>query len=279
MTPLLAVVEVSLVTSGLLTVRTAIIVGLVIEAVFWTTAIFRGMAAVRRYRSARQEGLDGWTAAEDGLARLVPRPAARLLLIEPRLLVCLARWVAGQHQGTSPDAFSYHRGIRPLLGSILMLVVVEGAVVEALLAFLLPGSPWVWVALGVHLYALVWLAGFFASMVTRPHRFRPDSLVVRDGIFTELVIPYVAIEGARVARHPNFGRSGLKVDPHTGDALLAIGDANVVIDLDPTRPIQPTRTGHPLALRTLRITVDEPADFVASLRARAPALFGLNDGR
>ena len=148
-----------------------------------------------------------------------------------------------------------------------MLVVCEGVVLDTLLVFLLPGTPWAWAALGVHLYALVWLAGFVASMVTRPHRLSTDALVARDGIFTELVIPYTAIEGVRIARHPHFGRSGSKVDPHTGDALLAIGDANVVLDLDPTRPVRSTQTGHLLALRTLRITADEPAAFVAGLRA------------
>lgn len=277
MTPLLATVEISLVVSGLLAVRTAIVVGLVIEAVLWTTAFSRAAAAVRRYRSARREGIDGWVAAEDGLALLVPRPAARLLLIEARLLTCLARWVSGRHEGTSPDAFSYHRGIRPLLGAILVLVVCEGTVVDAMLAFLLPGTPWVWVGLGVHLYALVWLAGFLASMAARPHRLSPDALVVRDGIFIELFIPYAVIEGVRVARRPNFGRSGFKIDPYTGDALLAVGDANVTIDLDPTQPMQPTRTGHALTLRTLRITADEPAGFVAGLLAHAPA-FGVNNG-
>lgn len=193
------------------------------------------------------------------------RRRPRLLLVEPRLLACLARWVSGRYEGTSPDAFSYDRGIRPLLGAVLVLVACEGAVVDALLAVLLPGTPWVWVALGLHLYALVWMVGFLASMVTRPHLLRPAALVVRDGIFAELVIPYAALAGARVARRPNFGRSGFKVDPHTGDALLAVGDANVAMDLVRTRPVPPPRAGPPLAMRTLRITVDEPAAFVAGL--------------
>lgn len=268
MTPPLATVEVSLVVSGLLTIRTAIVVGAVLEAAFWTTAISRATTAVRRYRSAHREGLDGWAAAEDGLAQLVPRPAARLLLIEPRLLACLARWASGRREGTSARAFSYHRDIRPLFGAILALVVVEGAVVDTLLAVLLPGTPWVWVALGVHLYALVWLAGFLTSMVTRPHQLDPDALIVRDGIFAELAIPYTSIQAARVAHQPNFGRSGLKVDPDTGGALLAVGDTNVAIDLDPARPVLRPGTACPLAIRSLRITVDEPASFVAALLPR-----------
>ena len=267
-TPVVVAVEIGLAVSGLLAVRTAVITGLAIEAMLWITAISSATSAVRRYRSARRKGLDGWAAAEDGLARLVPRPVARVLLIEPRLLACLARWVSGRHGGSSPDAFSYHRGIRPLLGAILALVICEGVVVDVVIALVFPGGLWVWVVLGAHLYALVWLAGFLASMVVKPHLLCRDGLAVRDGIFNELFVPYTAIRAARAVSHPNFGRSGFKVDPAAGAATLAVGDANVTIDLDPTRLARLPPGARSLALRSLRITVDKPAEFVAALLAR-----------
>lgn len=267
-TPLLAVIEVILVTSGVLAVRTAVIVGVVIETTFWVTALSRTTAAVRRFRSERTKGLDGWVAAEDALAQVVPRSVARVLLIEPRLLSCLVRWSTGRHEGRAPGAFSYHRGLRPLLVTIVALVAGEGAVVETLLALLVPGSPWVWVALGVHAYALVWLIGFLASLVTRPHRIGPDALFVRDGIFSELQIPYGAIVGVRIPRHANFGRSGLKVDPAWATVILAMGDANVELDLDPTAEIHRSGASTPLCLRTLYITVDDPPIFVRDLHVR-----------
>lgn len=270
-TPVLVVAEIILVASGLLDVRTALVTGLAADAVLWVIVLYRVVVAVRRYRSSRQEGLDGWAAAEDGLARLVPRPAARLLLMEPRLVVCVARWVSGRHEAAYSGNFSYHRGIRPLLAAVVMLVVFEGAAVEAVLALMQLGTPWIWIALGVHLYALIWLAGFYASMIVRPHLLRPEGLVVRDGIFTELVIPSTAVEGARVVGRSNSGRSGFKVDRIAGDAVLAVGDANVTIDLDPTQPLQQAHLGRDISLRTLHITVDRPAEFAAGVRASFPA--------
>lgn len=267
-TPLLAVVEVILVTSGLLAVRTAVIAGVVIEAAFWVTALSRTAAAARRYRSGRALGLDGWVAAEDALAQLVPRPIARVLLVEPRLLSCLVRWATGRHEGRAPGACSYHRNLRPLLVAIVALVAGEGAVVETLLALLVPGSPWVWVALAVHAYALVWIAGFLASLVTRPHRIAPDALLVRDGVFSELRIPYGAIADARITRRANFGRSGLKVDAASASAILAMGDANVKLDLDPAAEIHRSGASAPLHLRILSITVDDPPAFVRALHIR-----------
>lgn len=47
--------------------------------------------------------------------------------------------------------------------------------------------------LGLHIYALAWLVGLYASIVVRPHQLQPDGLHVRDGIFTELIVPYPAI--------------------------------------------------------------------------------------
>lgn len=268
LTLLFAAAEVALVTSGLLAIRTAVVVGVAVEVVLWLTAISRVLVAVRRYRSGRAEGLDAWAAAEDGLAQVVPRPLARLLLVEPRLAVCLVGWVIGRHEGRLPGAFSYGKSIRPLLGTVLALVVLEGAMAEALLAVMLPHTPWVWIALGVHCYALVWLAGFYASLVTRPHRLGSDGLVVRDGIFTELVIPYRAIAQARIVLSSNFGRSGLKVDPTTRIATLAYGDANVALDLDADQPIPVASTRTALHLAILCITVDDPPRFVAALHER-----------
>lgn len=268
LTPLLAAAEVALVTSGLLAIRTAVMVGVAVEVVLWLTVISRMLAAVRHYRSGRAEGLDAWAAAEDGFAQVVPRPLARLLLVEPRLAVCLLRWATGRHEGRLPGSFSYGKNLRPLLRAVLGLVVLEGAVVEALLAVMLPHAPWVWIALGVHCYALVWLAGFYASLVTRPHRLSSDGLVVRDGIFTELAIPYRAIAAARVTQSSNFGRSGLKVDPTTGIATLAYGDANVALDLHLDQPIPVVSRRTALHLAILHITVDDPPRFVTALHER-----------
>ncbi len=118
----------------------------------------------------------------------------------------------------------------------------------------------------LRLRAPVWLTGFLASMVTRPHRLGPHSLVVRDGIFTELAVPFTWIRGAREAAHPNFGRSGLKVDK-TGDALLAVGDANVLIDLGEGQPLQAPGSADAVTVPALRITVDNPGEILARRQA------------
>lgn len=260
LTPALVVIEIVLVATRLVTLRDAVIVIVVVEVALAVTVTSRVVAAVRRCRSERARGVDGWAAAEDGLALLVPRPLARVLLIEPRLFACLARWVTGRHEGRSPSAFGYHRGTRVLFGAAVALVVIEGLVVDAFLAVLTSG-PWVWIALGVHVYAVVWLGGLYASLAVRPHRLADGALLVRDGVFTELAIPYAAIARARAAHHTNFGRSGLRVDGTTGTATLAFGDATVTVDL--TRAIPAGRRNIPVT--TLHLTADDPRAFATAL--------------
>jgi hypothetical protein len=265
LTVVLITAEVCLVWSGLVSLRAAIVAGIAIDALLWATVIGRVVVGLRRFRSSRAAGAGGWQAGEDALTVLVPRRLARLILLEPRLWVCLARWATGRHDGRSERSYTYHRNFRPLLVGVIGLVVLEGAVVDTVLALAMPGSVWVWVAGGVHLYALGWLAGLWASFATRPHLLGDDALYVRDGVFTELVVPYTAIHGARLVRGSNLGRSGFKIDPELKAATLALGDTTVVVDVDPAAQLLVNGNRLPGPVVTLAITVDRSHDFIQTL--------------
>lgn len=177
----------------------------------------------------------------------------RMLRNEARLWTALARWPTGRHDGRLPGAYFYRGGLQPLLVIILGVVAVETAVVELVLVVALGDTWWPWLALVLHLYALGWLAGFLASLHTRPHMLAGDAVLVRDSVFAELVLPYDAIRGVRQVRRPGVGRSGLRVGAD-GAAVLGHGDTTVELALDPGRPF-----------RTLAISVDEPGAFVRDL--------------
>ncbi|MGH9103846.1 MAG: hypothetical protein ACRDYD_12825 [Acidimicrobiales bacterium] len=183
--------------------------------------------------------------------------------------------MSGRHDGRSPDAYGYDRSLRVVLWLAIGLVAVEGTAVDVVVALGLPGSLWVWVVAGAHLYALVLLLGLLASFRTRPHLLEAETLRLRDGVFRELVVPYDAILDVRSAVLPNFGRSGLKLDETGRTALLASGDATVALTLDPRLPILVTGRHRMLAVVALSITADAPGDFVAALGDRlSPRLIG-----
>lgn len=269
-TPVLLVVEVVLVLSGILSLTDAVIVIVVVELALAIAALSRAAVALRSYRQASGAGVDGWGAAEDGLAEMVPRPAARMLLIEVRIWASLVRWPASRRRRGEPSSHPYGRAVRPLLMTVLALVVVEGLVVEGVLVAVLGHrSVWVWVALGLHLYGLVWLAGFLGSLAVEPHRITATTLRLGDSVFGSVSVPLADISGATAHRRSNLGRSGFRVEDGVG--LLAYGDATVRIDLVENAAVEVgRRTRHDV--RTLDVTADEPRRFLGAVRDSAPRL-------
>ena len=116
--PALVVAEAALMWFDLLDLRNAVLIVVGLEALL----IFLGVGAVvfvaRRYRRERAAGLDFWTALEEGLGLIMPRPAAKLVVSEPRLFVCLLRW-ALRRTRLKEGEFGYHKG-----SPVGMLVVV-----------------------------------------------------------------------------------------------------------------------------------------------------------
>lgn len=264
--PVVVVAEVVLVVCGRLGVGTAAGAAVVIELLLVAAVLGHTAQALRRFRAGRAAGLDRWSAAENALARLVPRRLAQLILLEACFWACLARWVSRRHQGRDPFAFSYHRGRRAVTTTMFTLVLVEGAAVEILLALVVPHTSWPWIALAAHLYGLVWLLGLHASLVTRPHLLSTRELRLRDGVHCEVLVPRDAVRDARLVTRPGFGRSGCTIDESQHTATLAHGDINVAIALRPGRPITVNGVPADTALTTLWITVDNPTGLIRALR-------------
>lgn len=266
----LVIVEVILVWSGWLDLGPAIGIAVAVEGLLLVVVFTRLIAAWRRVRHSRAAGVDGWEVVEDALAEVVPRRLARFILFEPRLVASLGRWLSGAYPRTQ-NAFRYDANLRAIVWVAAALVILEGAVVDLILMLAIPGSVWVWVVLGLHIYGLVWLLGFQASCVTRPHLLDGDSFRLRDSVLTEVVVPTAAVLDVYRVRVENFGRSGLKIKAEQHTALLAYGDANVTLTLDPNQPVAVTGQPGPASLRTLTVTIDHPAPFIDAVRHLVPA--------
>lgn len=129
------------------------------------------------------------------------------MLLEPRLWACLLRWLTGRHDGHRPGAYGYHDCVRITIWVALGLTMLEGGLVDLVLALAVPGTVWPWVAAGVHVYALALLRGFYASLVTRPHVIEARHTAAARSVLTELVVSRAAIRRARVAVRPDRGRT------------------------------------------------------------------------
>lgn len=269
LTLVLVLVEVVLVWTSVLTLLDAVIIIVVVELLIAVTALSRGYSAVRAFRSGRAGGRDGWTAAEDALARMLPPTVAKVLLIEAHMWVCLVRWLGRRRPvGTT---FGYGAALRPLLLIVLWMVIMEGIVVEAVLVAVLGHtSPWVWIALGLHVYGLIWIGGFLGSLRVLPHELDEQSLRLRDSVFAVYTVPLMGIASVVRRTRTRTGRSGFVVED--GAAVLAYGDTTVRVVLTPAAVISAGSEPVKDPVRTIDLTVDEPEVFVTALSTALPTI-------
>jgi hypothetical protein len=194
--------------------------------------------------------------------------------VESRLWRGLGQVLRRRHDGRLATAYTYRRELQPLLVIGLALVLVEGIVVEVVLAILLAGTPWPWLLLVAHLYGVCWLAGLLASLCARPHLLTQDAVVLRDSVFGELTVPWPAIGGASRANQPGFARSGIKLDAATGIATVTHGTATVNLILRPAPPIAVNGVLVAQQPRSVLCTVDDVAGFLAAVRGRIDTVAG-----
>jgi hypothetical protein len=144
---------------------------------------------------------------------------------------------------------------------VVGLLVLEGVIIEFVVAAVFGHGWWVWVLAAVHLYALCWILGILASLSALPHEVNERFIVVRDSIFGEYRLPLNQVSRAWVETTHNTGRSGVVVDPDTNVGRLCHGEGTVTIEFD--HPVQMAGS----SARQLAISVDTPAAFVATVQA------------
>ena len=202
-----------------------------------------------------------WWRTEAALSQVLPAKAVTILLAEPRGLAAIVNWI--RRRRPVGQVFPHHRDVVVILWMIVAMTVLEGAVVEFLLRVILGPSPWVWIALGLHVYAVYMIVAVYAGMVTRPHSLDGGVVGLRTGLGTEVAVPVAAIEVAKPGRYPDFDRSGWQVDGD-GDATLARGEANLRLTLIPGTTVRVNGRNR-AAPRTIHLTVDEPRRLAAAI--------------
>jgi hypothetical protein len=255
----------ALVGSGVLEAQTALLAGIIAEGLLLVVGGRQIWVAVRRYRQDRAAGLDLEAALEEGMAVFLPRPAARLAALEPRLWITLGRWLLRRPVG--PGTFPYAR--RSLFGPMLGLVAFSAPVEIFAFELLIPWPLVRVLVLIASVYSVLWLAGLYAGLKMYPHRLTPDGLRFYHGLLASGALPYDQIASVEAVRHKApGGKDGLQPVPAEGAAYLAAGGrTDVTLRLRaPTviagllRPTPPVTTVH--------LAADDGPALAAALQAR-----------
>lgn len=247
--PVLLLGNLALVGSGVLEAQTALVAGVVAEGLLLVIGGRQIWVAVRRYRQDRAAGLDLEAALEEGMAVFLPRPAARLAALEPRLWVTLVRWLLRRPVG--PDTFPYAK--RSILGSFLLAVIFSAPVEIFIFELLIPWPLVRLLLLILALYSTLWVIGLYAGMKMDPHRLDAGGLRFYLGLQAGGAVPYAQIAAVEAVRRKSpGGKDGLLTAPAEGAAYLAVGGrTDVTLRLHtPTvvagllRPTPPVTTVH-----------------------------------
>ncbi|MFB9906446.1 hypothetical protein [Allokutzneria oryzae] len=149
------------------------------------------------------------------------------------------------------------------LVALLVVSVIELVAVE----FLVPWAVVRWILLALSVYSVLWLVGYIASLITRPHLVGPEELVLRSGSRVELSFPVTAVRAAWTERKGNHGGS-VTVDGET--LVLPNGDTTtVVVEFDRSCEVDLGKRGRH-AVRRVRFHADDAKTAVRMLRLVNP---------
>ncbi len=253
-------VDVALVLSGVLSLRTGIVVALVLEALFAVVLVVEAAALRRAYRATRQGGGGRRAGLVAGAEAVWPPVLLRLVRAEARVIRALW-WAVRRRSAVGPDdvPLSYAGRFGLVLGAVTALGVLETAVVHVLL-------PWEvarWVLLVVSSYGLVWVLGSGLSLFQHPHVLRDGELVLRSGHLHSIAVPLAGLVSVRRSVESEHGRTVVR----NGDRLVlsVMGDTDVELRFDPPVPV----AGQDEPVARVAFWADDPQAVVRLLRDRA----------
>ncbi|ADB73316.1 hypothetical protein [Geodermatophilus obscurus] len=252
--------DVALALSGVLSLRTGIVVALVLEALFAVVLVVEAAAFRRAYRATRQRGAGRRTGLVAGAEAVWPPVLLRLVRAEAGVIRALW-WAVRRRSAVGPDdvPLPYAGRFGLVLGAVTALGVLETAVVHVLL-------PWEiarWVLLVVSFYGLVRVLGSGLSLFQHPHVLRDGELVLRSGHLHPIAVPLAGLVSARRSTESEHGRTVVR----NGDRLVlsVMGDTDVELRFDPPVPV----AGQDEPVARVAFWADDPQAVVRLLRDRA----------
>ncbi|WP_448640232.1 hypothetical protein [Geodermatophilus sp. URMC 63] len=263
--PVLLVVEAVLVVTGRLSLGSAALVFLAVEAALALLAAGQLATGVHRFRRERAGGADREEALAAALRAVLPGPAAAALLHEARtagsLVLLLRRRRHGVPEGAVP--IGYERALRPMAVTFLVVLVLELVVVE--LAVPWPGVRAALLVVGV--WSLLAVAGIAAGNVVRPHVVTATTLRLRSGTWADVAVPLERVAGAGVRRRAAPDRTVAVTD---GVLTMGVGGGTTV-DVALIGPTDLTDGRRAHVVSAVRFAADDPAAAVAAIRAGVAA--------
>lgn len=195
--------------------------------------------------------------------------ARRYAAAEYRSYGTLPRWVLRRPDvppGQVP--FRYVGAVLPVLWTFIAVSLVELVAMHVII-------PWPVVRLVldvVGVWGLLWMLGLTASLTVKPHLVGETGLRVRNGVTTDLFLPWAAVAAVAVRRRSREGSRAVQLDrSEDGVVLDVVVGSQTTVDVVLREPLVLELPGGAERVTAVRLAADDAAGLVARARAFLPA--------
>ncbi|WP_156753398.1 hypothetical protein [Actinokineospora pegani] len=195
--PVVLVVELALLPSGVISFSDGILIIVIIEATFALLVIAELFTLRRAVRRARARGQTLFDAVLASLDHILPPWGARL--IRHDLIMWRAIWLVVRGRRDIPpggDGIDYSAQLRPRFWVFFFIFPIEIVAVELILPW--PVVRIVMTVLGS--IGLVWYLALIATLYKYPHTIDSNTLRLRWSSFNDHSVPVAQIESVRLAK-------------------------------------------------------------------------------
>ncbi|RKN47703.1 hypothetical protein [Micromonospora endolithica] len=194
----------------------------------------------------------------------------RAAAMEVAMWRSLFRWALRRPLRLAPgdEPFGYLGPVKPILGVLIGLSVVEIPVLDLIVANVVPWTPARWIALGLGVWGVLWMVGLYAGMRIHPHVVGDRGLRVRAGSDIDVWIPWTDVQALR-KRHRSLPSSrSVQVEQEGDRRVLCLGvGSQTSVDVVLRRPTTfDLPKGRSEPVDELRLHADDPDGLLRSAR-------------
>ena len=175
-----------------------LLVGVIIELALVIIIIIQALRTTKKYKDQRKYGKTFFIASEESLSLIMPSIIAKMCLHEIKIFYCLWIWITQRKHYTNTD-FSYHK--HSILGSLLIAIVFLTFLEIILFEIFLPILWLKWLLLVASIYGLLWIIGFYASLIVLPHKVSKHGVHIYFGLSLDTFIPFKNLASIEYNKH------------------------------------------------------------------------------
>lgn len=171
-----------------------------IEIFILVFVIFKVKNAIKKYKNAKGEHLDFFTALKKTCYEVLPKKVAMPFATE--IAVIYYGFIKWKTPKLKQNEFTYHKnsGTPMLLGAFIFIILIETFVLHVAL------QKWnvivAWILTGVSIYTIIQVLGFAKSLIQRPIYIDNNFLWLKYGILNEAKISLTNIDEVELSKKP-----------------------------------------------------------------------------